>query len=758
MWLILAAAAHAGPLLFDFGPANSDVWPGFTAVTPATAAVTAESFGWKSATGLSAKTQLYRESIENRGGATNEPPPMWTNALTGDAITGTAANTFQVPAAPGDYEVYVLCGTSDPARRNQVFDFTVQAGSAVRRVQIEGCYRYTTLRLKTRVERGPLTVTFTPRTKWVVNAIMAWRPDEAEAVQREVLTPLEEATFRMPPAEWAKWQRDPEPPTGPMPAVRAADAQRGFLVYARPTAECVYPQTHPTASDLDPVVRAFSPPGEAVAGNVVVWPLRDLRGLTVTPGAIGPIPADNVEVRRVRFTRARPNYTVTHRYRIVPDVLERFTADDVVAGVNVRFWFTIRVPAGTPPGLHRGQIKLAAGDGEAVVPVEVRVLPITLRDDPTKVFGIYYRHPLDQAASAPDEGSREYFRRKAELEHADMAAHGTRNVVLSLGGRAADAAGNFNFNWDLLAAKLELGKKHGFTGPVVLGIPTESVYEKYLHARPGHHLNGVQDPPEAFEREIAAMVRVIEAERRRRGWPEFLIYPIDEPSTSPAAVNFMVKVLRACRAGGGRTYVTADPTHEQFAPLRPHVDVWCTQPFAPDSATVLADTQARGVEYWCYPNHVNGENDHTPVNGARMTYGFGFWRSGFRALIPWIYQHNVGDPCNYLDGATSDFFNRSEPDGTPVPVAMWEAYREGWTDYRYVFTLEQLIAAAKQRGTPAAQAAATQAAGELAFIWKQIRVQPKYKDTDLWNAADYDVYRWIIAGEIMRLQDVLAQR
>jgi hypothetical protein len=220
----------------------------------------------------------------------------------------------------------------------------------------------------------------------------------------------------------------------------------------------------------------------------------------------------------------------------------------------------------------------------------------------------------------------------------------------------------------------------------------------------------------------------------------------------------MVKVLRACKAAGVRTYVTADPTHEQFAPMRPHVDVWCTQPFAPDRDTVLADTKARGVEFWCYPNHVNGENDHTPVVGARMTYGFGFWRSGFRALIPWIYQYNVGDPFNYLDGYTSDFFNRSEPDGTPIPVAMWEAYREGYTDYRYVFTLEQLIAEAKQRASPAVSAAAAAAEAELAFIWKSIRVQPKYKDTDLWAAADFDVYRWMVAQQVLRLQEVLAAK
>ncbi len=240
-------------------------------------------------------------------------------------------------------------------------------------------------------------------------------------------------------------------------------------------------------------------------------------------------------------------------------------------------------------------------------------------------------------------------------------------------------------------------------------ISTDGVYAKYMKERYGSHLRGVKDPPEEFGRELTAMVSAIEAERTKRGWPEFLYYPVDEPSTDPAAVNFMVKVLKACKDAGVRTYVTADPTHEQFEPLRPLIDVWCTQPFAPDRETIQADMQARKVEYWCYPNHVNGENDHTPVAGARMTYGFGFWRSGFLTLIPWIYSSSTGDPFNYLDGSSMDFFNRHEPDGTPIPVAMWEAYREGYDDYRYVYTLEQLIAEAKKRPQARCQQAAAAA-------------------------------------------------
>jgi hypothetical protein len=112
----------------------------------------------------------------------------------------------------------------------------------------------------------------------------------------------------------------------------------------------------------------------------------------------------------------------------------------------------------------------------------------------------------------------------------------------------------------------------------------------------------------------------------------------------------------------------------------------------------------------------------------------------------------VGDPFNYLDGSAMDFFNRHEPDGTPIPVAMWEAYREGYDDYRYVTTLEQLVAEAQRSENPAAREAATTAEKELKSVWDSIRVQAKYKYDGLWSPAEFDVYRWLIAQQILAVQ------
>ncbi|MBT4818428.1 MAG: hypothetical protein HON70_22150, partial [Lentisphaerae bacterium] len=144
-----------------------------------------------------------------------------------------------------------------------------------------------------------------------------------------------------------------------------------------------------------------------------------------------------------------------------------------------------------------------------------------------------------------------------------------------------------------------------------------------------------------------------------------------------------------------------------------------------------------------------------PVTGSRMTYGFGLWRSGFRTLIPWIYKSEGGNPWNYLDSTYMDFFNRTADDGSPIPVAMYEAYREGIDDGRYITTLQRWIERAKTAGR---DDLARKAEADLAYIWDSIDVQIKYKYDGMWDPSAFDVYRWILGQRILELQGALTWR
>jgi SLT domain-containing protein len=80
---------------------------------------------------------------------------------------------------------------------------------------------------------------------------------------------------------------------------------------------------------------------------------------------------------------------------------------------------------------------------------------------------------------------------------------------------------------------------------------------------------------------------------------------------------------------------------------------------------------------------------------------------------------------------------------------LWEAYREGIDDHRYVTTLERAISRANEEGH---KEAAANARATLDQILAAMNVQTKYKNEGLWSAETFDAWRWAIAEHILALQ------
>lgn len=750
--------SKSSAFLFDMGTTSSPVRPGFQPVTVKDRFSPGKAFGWESTEGLRDQHQAYLDWLDNPSRGTKQPPPIYTNEITEDAIAAMTPNVLHVTAPRGKYVVHTISGLSE-GNPNQVIDFDIIIGDEETQIQIPGPHRFEHRSFRTEVAEDAIDIHLRPRNLWAMNAVLIFPAAEADALSKTILDPLLEEIYFLPPAVASQWKETTRRDPTPFPELTRREKERGYLLHRRHYLEVVYPDTVPKPDGFDGELSIFASLGEYEPATFCIYPIRDLAGCSITASDLhGPdtIPSTEIDVRKVRYVRARPNYCDYFSYHTVPDILDRYVPEDLEADMNHRFWLTVHVPEDIKSGAYEGTVTFQSANAqEAKIRLLLTVLPIRLREDPDKMYAIYYHNPLGNARNAPDEISRRYWLRKVEAELADMKAHGTKNFTTGLSSPPADENGRFAFNFDVFQEEIDLRERFGFRSPIVLSISTGGVYQKYMGESYGSHLRNIKTPPAEFFDEIEGMVREIEAERSRRRWPEFLYYPVDEPSRDDVAVQFMVGVLKAIRrVPGARTYVTADPTHPEFEPMRPYVDIWCTQPFLPDYETVTAEMRNGDVEYWCYPNHINGENDHTPVAGARMTYGFGFWRSGFKVLIPWIYQASYGDPFNYLDGPTMDFFNRSEADGTPIPVILWEAYREGYDDYRYVYTLQRMITEAEGLPGQDARDAVKRARETLDTIWHSIHVRPKYKYEGLWSPHEFDAYRWLIAQEILALKEL----
>ena len=764
--LLAARGVVAGEVFrFDMGTEQSELRPGFTRVTARSVYDKQAGYGWKSSEGLEEHHKHYDRQWEydaSRG--REQPSPIYTNQITCDCVWSRRPNSLLIDVSPGEYTVWILSGLSaGSARDYHQFDVSIGGGKSEARatVRIPGPYIFERRLLRATAGGSRISIDLAPRTDWLLASVVVFPSAEEASVRADFLDVLEKEITFLPPDVAEKWQESKVVDDRPMPELSEADRRRGYAIFARHWSEVVYPNTVPRAEELDPQLAIFASLGEYEPVTFTVLPLKGLPAARVIAGDLhcgdAVIPSANIEVRSVRNVLVRPNYSTYFSYHEAPDVLEARESVEIALGRNQRFWITVKVPEDAAPGVYNGKLTFQSAAAEpADVNLRVRVLPIRLKKNPQHIYGMYYRDPLSNVGEGNSPEANAYFAQKAEWERQDMVAHGMNSHISQVSGLERDERGNWAMDGAETERRIALDRKYGLAGkPLVVSFPVGSWYARLVDKQGlGSHLRLVRDDvPQSFYDEVTKMVQAIEREKTKYDWPEFLYYPIDEPSTEEKSVRFMAGVLKAIKqVPGVRTYVTADPSHEQFEPMWPYVDVWCCQPFVFGYEKIRGLSREKNIEFWCYPNHISGENDHTPIRGARMTWGFGFWKSGFRTLIPWIYQSSSGDPWNYLDGTSMDFFNRSTPEGQPIPVAMWEAYREGIDDGRYLHTLERLIAESANHGGRAAGLAA-KAKEELDFIWNSIEVQEKYKYDGLWSGPDFDAYRWLLASKILELQE-----
>jgi hypothetical protein len=255
-------------------------------------------------------------------------------------------------------------------------------------------------------------------------------------------------------------------------------------------------------------------------------------------------------------------------------------------------------------------------------------------------------------------------------------------------------------------------------------------------------------PSSEFYTIITLAFAEFKREWEKKGWPEFYLNPVDEVDAT--AREFGIKVYQAVKDAGIKTYITKSSTNKDAGDYGEFVDAWCSQPFDVSYETAVSGD----FEYWSYPNHNAGERKDRPImlKGGRMTYGFGFWRSGFTVLIPWHWRWITSDDqFEYIRPSSSPCGMRMDEEGNIIPAIYWESFREGYDDLRYIYTLEQTIE--ERRGSEECAELVNDSEKFLQEIWSSIKVQQKYLKSDMWSSEDFNMIRWKIGGYISALLD-----
>jgi hypothetical protein len=533
----------------------------------------------------------------------------------------------------------------------------------------------------------------------------------------------------------------------PVPQITITEQQRGFLLFSRPITDPIYSNTNPMPRERCDKLSAFATPGEFEPVTIALYPVRDLKNISVSATDLKSeaeiIPSRNIDIRLVTFYDIRfPLYRSTNTFRRMPELLEKVKYHSCLAHECQRYWVIIKVPESARGGLYEGQLSIICdGLTKAItIPLEMKVFSFKLKRDPNKQFTAFNYDILLQMDYENSRYGRDEkkMRRIAVNEYRAMLDYGfTMPPTFYI---------DYDLNRDKYYLKhpeaLRLMAQVGLRGSfifVVMDVAHQKLYKKYTGEHPPKQYNVQGILPVKFYSDITRLTREFEELRKKNNWPEFIYLPLDE--VSPDAASFGTQVYRAVKNAGVKIWMTTLPDQPSARLYDGYVNVWCcTQEFLVPYEQAAFDKK---YKYWCYPNYqaCSLRIPRAQCKGGRMTWGFGFWRSGFTGLIPWTWRWDMQDPFNYLDDRISDCGFKIAQDGSMIPTTYWECIREGIDDGRYIYTLQQAIAEREDSPDPACKKLIAEGKKLLRAIWDRVDVQSVYLLKGIWPSEEFNTLR-----------------
>jgi hypothetical protein len=576
---------------------------------------------------------------------------------------------------------------------------------------------------------------------------------------------------------------DPGPPftpaavptqDGAAPKPAKAETAAGMLAYSAPDAGEYRPDRIPKSGETVTRLRAFLTPGEDEPVSFAVYALADLDGLTVSvDAAAAPF---SVDIRQIHCWPQRTGWN-SRQWYITPELLLPCAAGkktvplahgvlqevpfSLAAGQSQGFWLTLSARPEAQPGPYRLSVTVQAAGRPAVwLPLEVQLLPFTLRRPPDRSWLLYCDAGRWQSMSEAQV--------LAELR--DFARHGMDGLIeMPFGAPDVSrlAQGAVSFDAGPYRKYALLCQQAGLTGPHVVGSPGTAPVLAALGLKAdlqkGEWPAPVRAGVEAVARAAVAATRDLPA--------RWYYYGVDEPTGDN---TYAIQDYQAWHAAGALTYATF------FVPsFLEKASAFLTAPCfvvgliseeqrAREAREVCAKT---GAEFFWYGtgSYVNPFPQEGFVVHNRYGAGMLFWKTGARAEATWTFCRAHEDVFNDFDGSG---VNRVEPkdqatayphllkpdDYTTyqgaIPTLAWEGLREGVDDYRYLYTLAELIKQAQASPSAPVRAAAQAAQAELEALAGSVPWANPMEGMPF-AAQRLQQVRRLVADRIVSLQDSL---
>ena len=555
----------------------------------------------------------------------------------------------------------------------------------------------------------------------------------------------------------------------PMPKVAAASSKRGFMLFNRNWMDMVWSNTVPAADPGNITLHVAATPGETVPTAFALRSLRDLskvnvKQLTAFKSSAGQKAVTAADIRVVESAIKRTtHFSGRSEFMDMPYYLEPIYAMNIKQGVSKSFFLLLKFAENTPPGDYSADFAVEADGIKTIVPVKATVYPFVLSNIKDLYFGYW------TSVSANSNEARKIIQDQALSANSIVVNSST---LLRL---KRNQANGLMIDWDnsVFVALADEMKKQKMDGRIFL--MTQYIWDQCKNL-----------PDTIREKNYIALIQDIMAKAKAENWPEIVFNSFDEVLSQPEHLPAFIQEVKLQKQAGAKTandhiwYKTSRPWQKEVDMISSSIDIFINRYntrnlwYVDDWKTMMQTARKKNVELIAY----NSNNALTCSQPAAMRFAAGWFQrspegNGCKGQLTWIWHSFSGSPLNDLDGTDWTYIVPPYKGKKGGPTYDLMGMRAGYSDMRYIKTLEETIVQAKKVGKNTADAeklltelSASFDCGrflkESVFFnssWSEMfeKDGKRYASGVLnlpngWNLDDYDKNRAKIAAAIIALQ------
>ncbi|MBR2872539.1 MAG: DUF4091 domain-containing protein [Lentisphaeria bacterium] len=539
----------------------------------------------------------------------------------------------------------------------------------------------------------------------------------------------------------------------------------GLRSYVVDDVRTLHPKLRPSMEEFNRQVVMFASPGHYEGKTFSVYAVKNAPKTLVSAGAAVSDSGAKLPQPEVRYLRVWPQRKsfVGLQYRDVAEVLERETPKDIPADSALAYYLKVRVPENAKPGVYRGQISFKSGNFPArTLTYIVRVTGLKLVREFKPIIGCYYGGPeqfkfiRDYGLTSALQGHqscmrdvvkkpmREIMRKTKDVnKRLEMLYQGKDLPQLNFADPRPTGLDNF------LKAYNAAGFKSVVCWFAVKGF--SDVIADFLNEPISKEPNLFMYPEKltpAYRKLFKDCIRAIN-KRAEKFNVRIYWYQFDELGCHgfPKTFKYATEMFKLVKEAGGYTAVTCG--EDDFTKMvAPYLDMRIYGISCGNSHKAVnrirKDTKKYKAGFFSYTGCVY-ENHYA----NRYNAGFNMYIGDWEGRYFWNLSSKRNNVWNDFDHSAKDsVMIYPGKNGEIIPTLQLETMRQGIDDFRYLVTVQELVAKALKSKRAEVRAAGKQVQAEML----KLKNEMPFFFSDEWDVRNFDRYRWRVStmGEYLQ--------